>query len=145
MKTRRGIRGTIKWGGAVVTVLLLIVWVGSASYRGGFIIGKVVLYFDAGSVVITNSSQPHLYWTFKYGSSGPFRWWIFYRQNAGGGGEAVGIPTWIPLLLTAVPTFLIWRHDRKRPPGICRKCGYSRTGLPADRACPECGTSPVTA
>jgi hypothetical protein len=24
-------------------------------------------------------------------------------------------------------------------PNACRQCGYSRTGLPADRACPECG------
>lgn len=29
--------------------------------------------------------------------------------------------------------------NRKRPPGVCGNCGYNRTGLPADRACPECG------
>lgn len=140
MSNRRRIRGTIKWGGAALTVLLLIVWVGSASYRGGFIVGKIVLWFDAGAVVITNSSQPHLYWTFEYGSSAPFRWWIFYRPTVGG--ALVWIPLWIPLFLTAMPTFLMWRHDRKRrcDPNLCPKCGYSRTGLPPDRACPECGT-----
>jgi len=37
----------------------------------------------------------------------------------------------------------MFRTDRRRARvekfNLCTKCGYSRVGLPVDRACPECG------
>ena len=58
------------------------------------------------------------------------------------------IPLWFPLLLAAVPTVVMFRSDRRRRlrerSEACIHCGYSRVGLPADRACPECG-KPVAA
>lgn len=34
-----------------------------------------------------------------------------------------------------------WRSDRRRARGGCSKCGYSREGLDAGAACPECGAT----
>ncbi len=47
------------------------------------------------------------------------------------------LPLWIPLLITAVPTFILWRRDRI-PHGHCQRCGYDLTGNVSGR-CPECG------
>jgi len=54
------------------------------------------------------------------------------------------IPHWLPTLLFAVPAAWMWRVDVKRrsvTEGCCAKCGYSLVGTPAERPCPECGTS----
>ena len=50
------------------------------------------------------------------------------------------VPGWIPLLLVALPTAIIFWRDRRRrfPVGHCKKCGYDLTGNVSGR-CPECG------
>ena len=50
------------------------------------------------------------------------------------------LPCWIPFLLVALPTgILFWRDHRRRiTPGHCKKCGYDLTGNVSGR-CPECG------
>jgi hypothetical protein len=50
------------------------------------------------------------------------------------------IPIWLPMMLAAVPTTILWSYDRRRiPPGHCPKCGYNLT-LNVSGECPECGT-----
>jgi hypothetical protein len=52
--------------------------------------------------------------------------------------SAISVPLWMPLALVGVPTFWLWRRNRRRPaPGACR-CGYDLTGNTSGR-CPECG------
>ena len=51
---------------------------------------------------------------------------------------AVYVPLWLPLLLVAVPTALLWWRDRRIPPGCCRECAYDLTGN-ISGVCPECG------
>ena len=52
----------------------------------------------------------------------------------------VQLPLWIPFLLFALPTALLWYLDRRRyPAGRCQRCGYDLTGNVSGR-CPECGT-----
>jgi hypothetical protein len=51
----------------------------------------------------------------------------------------VECPLWVPVLVTAIPTGLLWWRDRRPAPGRCPACGYDLAGLPAPAACPECG------
>lgn len=49
-------------------------------------------------------------------------------------------------LFYALPLFLLWtcvplaRRAVRQKRGLCPKCAYSRSALPADQPCPECGT-----
>jgi hypothetical protein len=54
----------------------------------------------------------------------------------------VSVPIWIPLLLAAVPTAVLFWRDRRYPRGHCQNCGYNLTGNVSAR-CPECGTPTV--
>lgn len=54
------------------------------------------------------------------------------------------IPLWAPTLLAGLTAAWCWKRERHRRRlakiGSCLACGYSRVGLPANAACPECGT-----
>jgi len=53
------------------------------------------------------------------------------------------IPLWVPFLIVALPTTLLWRLDlRRAAPGQCHRCRYNLTGNTSG-ICPECGT-PIT-
>jgi hypothetical protein len=49
------------------------------------------------------------------------------------------LPLWVPFVVVAVPTAVLWWLDLRRiPPGHCQKCGYNLSGNISGR-CPECG------
>lgn len=48
------------------------------------------------------------------------------------------IPFWCPLVVLLVPTLILFRRVRAKPPGCCRSCGYDLTGNTTG-TCPECG------
>ena len=48
------------------------------------------------------------------------------------------LPLWILFVVVTVPTFILWRRDRRHPRGHCQRCGYDLTGNVSGR-CPECG------
>ena len=49
------------------------------------------------------------------------------------------LPLWIPFVLLAIPTLVLWHRDRRcSPTGHCQRCGYDLTGNVSGR-CPECG------
>jgi hypothetical protein len=51
----------------------------------------------------------------------------------------VWLPLWLPLVIIAIPTAILWHRDRRRyPPGHCRQCGYNLTGNESGK-CPEMG------
>jgi hypothetical protein len=52
----------------------------------------------------------------------------------------VKVPLHVLLLMSIVPTGLLWWRDRFTPPGCCPHCGYDLTGNVSGR-CPECGTA----
>jgi hypothetical protein len=47
-------------------------------------------------------------------------------------------PWWIPLILVAIPTAILWYRDRRPPKGCCQGCGYNLRGN-VSGVCPECG------
>ncbi|UCG16963.1 MAG: hypothetical protein JSV19_02800 [Phycisphaerales bacterium] len=55
-----------------------------------------------------------------------------------GGSNALFIPLWMPLILFAIPTAILWYRDRRPPTGHCQTCAYNLTGN-VTGVCPECG------
>ena len=49
------------------------------------------------------------------------------------------VPFWMILVIVAIPTFILWRRDRRYPEGCCQGCGYDLTGNESG-VCSECGT-----
>ena len=53
----------------------------------------------------------------------------------------IAFPLWVPFLISAAPTVVLWYHDRRRAKaGHCRTCNYNLTGNTTG-ICPECGTT----
>ncbi len=165
MRPHPRIRKTVKWGGAVVCVLLLGLWVVSGWYEM--------------SPCSWNGCEPLLRWgccefwkfpdqapsfrgvriarmlPFLGGDCLPFEvHWDFRRWNApasklnGSGWACLVVPLWAPLLLAIIVTSLAWLLDtlarRRAKLGACPKCSYSRTGLAVGGVCPECGAPAPT-
>ncbi len=141
------LRSTIKWSGTVLTVLLLVVWVGSVF---GFARIGGAPPLDVGiqdGVVFCYWEKP---WThrpyslhYSYGRTYGHRRWarwfhVWTVPIPYGTCTTVYIPIWFVAALTGLPTAWLWYRDRRRAPGLCIKCGYDLRG--ADhKVCPECG------
>jgi hypothetical protein len=68
----------------------------------------------------------------------PMEWLPHYSALSSGRG-GIGVPLWIPLLLSgAIIAWWIFLR-RRAPAGACPRCRYPLTGLPIARPCPECG------
>jgi len=154
MKPHPRIRKTIKWGGAVVTVLLVVVWITSTRWyfayqhdRRDFHIprGEIMVvywkpnashvFINPGFHAIPADAMPQLSaWMPRWGNSSV--------------GWAFSLPLWIPTLMSAAVAFAAWCMDtlarRRARLNLCPKCRYDRTGLAMSAVCPECGAvSPV--
>ncbi len=169
MRPHPRIRKAVKWGGAVVCALLVVIWIGSGWYflRSG-LVGRFGGEVNAGAFWVYESELedlPFLGWR------GPSRrvdatgtafayhlaWKFESEQHVRTVSRAVGphrqflilattrIPLWAPFLLAAFVTTIVWRLDtlarRRAKLGACPKCSYSRTGLAPNAVCPECGTA----
>ena len=70
-----------------------------------------------------------------------FSWRLPSVEDSGGSQLHLYVPLWVPFMILAIPTALLWWRDRQRiPAGRCQKCGYDLTGNVSGR-CPECGES----
>jgi len=162
MKPHPRIRKTVKWGGAVVSVVLLVVWVVSgwytvycgtthgwdvyfnagmcdSVYYPNYRSGRSSWYIDRRERAFSRDPAPFtLVWTFPSVSS---------EQWSVGGDPAtcVRIPLWTPVALSGLATTMAWRLDtlarRRARVGLCRTCSYDRTGLAPGAVCPECGAA----
>jgi hypothetical protein len=157
MKPHPRIRKTIKWGGAAVTVLLVVVWVGSA--RMFAVSPKRGLWFVSGGhgcVYLCRADQPASIWDehtsyWLWHEPGKFSWgFCFLRPYHS---ELVmGMPLWAPGSISLCLTAFAWRLDslaeRSAARNHCPRCGYDRTGLAqgsgvSGAKCPECGAAPA--
>ncbi len=153
MKPHPRIRKTIKWGGAAVTVLLVVVWVGSGWWEGGYSGSRVQrLIIGRGQIGLILTSvplPPHHGWgcqrvTDREGDV--FSWW--WASESDPDYTMVRLPIWLAILAIGGASTVAWRLDtlarRRERVGFCPKCGYDRTGLvgvggAAGAVCPECG------
>ena len=148
MKPHPRIRKTIKWGGAALTVLLVVVWVGSGWNSTGWIspTGHAI-YAEEGVVGVGYS--PWFYG--KLMNAGWYRiphrfrlvwWWTPVPTTSGD--WFIGLATWPLVAVSLATTALAFRLDslarRRAYMNLCKNCHYNRTGLASDAVCPECGT-----
>ena len=144
------IRKTVKWGGAAVTVLLVVVWIGSA----WVVLGWVTPAGHAVSIAAgqlcwggPNENVPRFLKQehgFVYGMRPfAFQWWGGSRQSSWRWQTTK--PLWMLAGSTLLFTVAAWRLDtlarRRERAHLCPKCGYDRTGLRGGvgAVCPECG------
>ena len=139
-------RKTIKWGGAVLGVLLAVVWIGSGWWevrwwgQNGSVISVGQGRFEFGVGVLLPNRYRGGNWHLgpeEY----PFRWWFDWGQNSLGWWFEV--PIWFPALISLALAATAFRLDtlarRRGRPGVCKACGYDLVGLAAGAVCPECG------
>ena len=147
MRSRSRLRTAVKWGGAALCAVLLVVWIGSPMYcvraegsrllsriqngHADIAIGRSMVGGEHG---VSIESVPDEYRTFPigfYAGRNNRFWWV-------------QIPLWAPLLAVLVPTVVAWRRDstaRRRPTAASPRCGYDRAGIAPDGPCPECGSA----
>ena len=142
-------RKSIKWGGAVVTVLVVLAMLSSARNLGGQVWAWksgwwVRLDFgvvEVGKVVPAPPQfDPAFVWPFGVHERDEWMMYCVVRED-------YSIHFW-PLLFIApaascVALLLDMRADRQHRAGLCSKCHYDRTGLASGAICPECGTAPA--
>lgn len=141
-------RKTVKWGGAVVTLLLLVALIGSGWYAlAHHLGGNRFISVSMGQVRYTDASGIALGVTITVTSGRAQEFhldWGFHMQAAGPV-TVYSCPLWLPLVGSFVVTRLAWRADaeacRRDRVGLCATCGYDRAGLGANSVCPECGAA----
>jgi len=154
MKRRhRKIRSVCKWSGAVVTVLLVVIWVGSAWRRSAlYLLPTFALSADSGQYGVAWlepwSIVPDidgLGWTFSPSTFLRFAWGFDFDRGpiqTGHISVTIYFPGWFLALLTGLPTAWLWYRERRRAPGLCINCGYDLRGA-EHNVCPECGVEVV--
>ncbi len=155
MKPHPRIRKTIKWGGAVVTALLVVVWIGSGWWRVDWVATGWSCGFSEGAFYMAGHRAYPFDWegmTIAARIRGP-GWMLMPSSNLVRDNvdpqpyRNFILPLWIPALLTLASTARAWYWDtlarRRAKLNLCPKCNYDRTGLAAGVVCPECGTIPA--
>ena len=147
MKPHPRIRKTVKWGGAGVAVLLVVVWAiscwwGIAYWTTGGALGGIqtgCLWFQRLPPSIRR--PPGLNMEAVANSPGCL-WWFSHISNAWA--SSLGIPIWAITLPVGTITVAAWRLDtlarRRARLNLCPKCHYDRAGLAPGAVCPECGS-----
>ncbi len=167
MKPHPRIRKTVKWGGAVVTVLLVVVWIGSGLMwvqwlgTGGWaarlhpgVVGVEhqpwITYTSPGLTVAPTGRSFWAGWSWMprvtTATASPWPLSIFADKRMPSG-WVLQVPVWVVCLPTLGLAILARRQDAlaaRREVNLCLKCGYDRTGLAAGAVCPECGAAAVS-
>jgi hypothetical protein len=145
MKPRPRIRKFFKWGGLVVSVLLLTFIAISAFFGFAYVSRSGDFPFlQSGRVGHNWSSSSRTFPTSGFDAwrlpKPTLEWWVHWRFMTGG--KTVVIPLWPFVTLSLATTATAWRMDiiarRKSRLGGCPACGYDRTGLAPAAPCPEC-------
>jgi hypothetical protein len=132
----------VRWVGLLACLVLCAAWAGTASTYLRCSLRGYLVHVGHGCLAC-----------FDYDQGRPFGWWLETHEISGTrcdcptietgvfGVTVACTPTWVPLVMIATPTLLLWipRLRRRPPRGHCQACGYDLTGNVSGR-CPECGT-----
>ena len=159
-----GFRRWFKWGGLILSVLTLAVWVGSAWWYFARVDANGYVYCSYGKIVYWKTQKPPRFfapgisislpgkapapptppawpkWIFEKSPS-----WVQYaffcapRVRLSEDPKTVWVPLWCPFIAMGCLTAFLWWRDRSLP-GHCKQCGYNLYGNVSGR-CPECGTA----
>ena len=132
-------RRVMKWAGLVSCILLVVAWAASVFRPFGYS-GPNVAWVSGNGVIFVNwrTIDFRLNFLERWVSFGPDDSLGFKRPRIYGM-KKFTIPYWCILLPIAIPTYILWRRDRRKPEGCCQECGYDLTGNESG-TCPECGT-----
>ena len=141
---------TIKWGGAAITLLLIVLWAMSLRWQVMWIsrgnpvvmtglVAGVVAYIQIemppGGHIRTQPS-----WTLRHAAMTP-EWELKYERSTGL--FSILVLILVPAAFALAASLVACRLDviarRRAQPNLCHKCGYNLSGLPSVAACPECG------
>jgi hypothetical protein len=145
MKPHPRIRKTIKWGGAAVTLLLVVVWIRSESTADLFIIGERSFRISRGSVMCLYFKGSSHVFRHKATPADPQEVRLLgWHYDSGAEGSIWFGPLWLPLAVALFVTGAACLPDAlnrlRRRAGVCPKCSYDRAGIAGDAKCPECGS-----
>ncbi len=151
----RRIREGVKWGGAAIALMLLVVWIASGWMNASCALpghGRVALRNGRLSFY---KPDPKVVWDGDVASvtgrvvrirgqeSDNFEWWV--SSDTDSLGTWVALPLWLPAGAWMLLTLAAWRPEivarRRARAGRCLACNYDRAGLAAGVVCPECGGS----
>jgi hypothetical protein len=158
MRRPSRIRRIAKWTGLVLCVVVVVAW-GVSTWRGVFwerSDGRFLCTYGLRGGVAGWTRVPASYPSFmqqigRIPEPLGLRWFhgvdrfglcLPYWRGDRPWRTYVWIPLWIPFVLLAVPTTLLWYRDRRPPRGHCQRCGYNLVGN-LSGTCPECGQACV--
>ncbi len=99
------------------------------------------VYVQNGSMIIYwDEDCPDFPKTWQFGFSNLDKYalpWLPFIWRNPGRIQGLGLPLWIPTLIIAIPSLLLFRRNRKLGEGFC-ECGYDLTGN-VSGVCSECG------
>ena len=134
---------------AGLTVLLVVVWIGSGWWFGEVVTPNAKLLSVLGGR-ITLEPAPWASPTAGFSHFAIARnrvgFQLGFEWDVTNYGWSFFVPLWFPALLSLLATAAAWRADakylRRVREGACPACGYDRAGLAAGSLCPECGKQP---
>ena len=138
------LRKVCKWTGLVLSVLLLVVWVGSGWYGLHVrtqhwnidLMRGVLVFAEADPMFGPHVFVRHPLRIERLSPHAQFAWWFYWNPD-----YFCTAPLWCPLVGAAVPTAVLWRRDRRfSKPVLCKQCSYDIRGV---AVCPECGARPL--
>ncbi len=131
MARRRRQRRFFKWAGLLASLLLFVAWVVSIPCLIRFDSQRVECLLTSGEVQVTLPNPLSLRGiTIHRKALGELNFTPeFSRINQGKTTfRSARIPLWIPFILMAIPTTILWYRDRRPPKDHCQSCGYDLTG-----------------